>query len=110
MNAEALLFKDNKFDYNVIAHVISVVHNLNKLLEECYRVLKPNSKIFILNHFRPSNWLNHIDFKFQNIAKQLHFKSVLYIYNLKAINNFVLLKAINIGRVSYFKLLIYSKL
>jgi phosphatidylethanolamine/phosphatidyl-N-methylethanolamine N-methyltransferase len=88
MNAEALLFKDQTFDYIILSHVIAVVDNPEKLLEESYRVLKPNGKIFILNHFTPKNWLRHLDICFQFFSKKLHFKSVFYIESFDAIKKF----------------------
>lgn len=109
MNAEALLFQDQTFDYIIISHVIAVVDNPEKLLEESYRVLKPNGKIYILNHFTPKNWLRHLDNSFQSFSKIFHFKSVFYIDSLTAINKFTLLKEICFGKFSYFKLLIYCK-
>ncbi len=109
MNGESLLFQDQSFDYVVLSHVIAVVDNPEKLLEETYRVLKPNGKVFILNHFTPKNWLKHIDNSFQFVSKIFHFKSVFYINNLNAIKKFTLLKEINFGQLSYFKLLIYIK-
>ena len=55
MDGENLQFPDCYFDYVVLSHVITVVDDPEKLLEETYRVLKPNGKIFILNHFTPKN-------------------------------------------------------
>jgi phosphatidylethanolamine/phosphatidyl-N-methylethanolamine N-methyltransferase len=109
MNAEALLFQDQTFDYIVISHVIAVVDNPEKVIEESYRVLKPNGKIYILNHFTPKNWLRHLDNSFQIFSKIFHFKSVFYIESVTTINKFTLLKEICFGKFSYFKLLIYCK-
>jgi phosphatidylethanolamine/phosphatidyl-N-methylethanolamine N-methyltransferase len=109
MNGEALLFKDQTFDYVILSHVIAVVDNPEKLLEETYRVLKPNGKIFILNHFTPKNWLRHIDNSFQIVSKIFHFKSAFYLNSFTTIKKFTLIKEINLGQFSYFKLLIYSK-
>jgi phosphatidylethanolamine/phosphatidyl-N-methylethanolamine N-methyltransferase len=109
MNAETLLFKDQTFDYIILSHVITVVDNPETLLQEAYRVLKPNGKIYILNHFTPNNWLKHVDNTFQILAKSFHFKSVFYIDSLKAIKKFTLLKEICFGKFSYFKLIIYCK-
>ena len=109
MNGENLSFKDQTFDYIVLSHVITVVDNPEKLLEESFRVLKPKGKIYILNHFTPNNWLRHIDHSFQVISKLFHFKSFFQINTLTTINKFTLIKEINIDRLSYFKLLIYSK-
>ena len=109
MNGETLLFQDQTFDYVILSHVIAVVDNPEKLLEETYRVLKPNGKIFILNHFTPNNWLRHVDYSFQIVSKIFHFKSVFYINSLTTIKKFTLLKEISVGQLSYFKLLIYGK-
>jgi len=109
MNGESLSFKDQSFDYVVLSHVIAVVENPEKLLEETYRVLKPNGKIFILNHFTPNNWLKYMDHCFQSVSKIFHFKSVFHINSLTTIKRFTLLKELRFGRLSYFKLLIYNK-
>jgi phosphatidylethanolamine/phosphatidyl-N-methylethanolamine N-methyltransferase len=61
MNGEELLFPNGQFDYVVLSHVIAVVDNPEKLLEEAFRVLRPNGQMFILNHFTPNNWLKYVD-------------------------------------------------
>jgi len=109
MNAESLLFQDQTFDYIILSHVIAVVDNPEKALEESYRVLKPNGKIFILNHFTPNNWIRHLDHSILFFSKKLHFKSVFNIENFNAIKKFTLLNEICFGKFSYFKLLIYAK-
>lgn len=109
MSGENLLFKDHSFDYIILSHVIAVVNNPNTLLEESYRVLKPNGKVYILNHFTPNNWLRYIDMSFQMISKLFHFKSFFRIDSLTSIQKFTLLKTVSVDKLSYFKLLIYSK-
>ena len=109
MNGEILKFKESSFDYIIISHVIAVVDNPEKLLEEAYRVLKPNGTVYILNHFTPNNWLRYIDNSFQIISKIFHFKSVFHIDSLVTIKKFKLLKTFDFGKLSYFKLLIYYK-
>jgi len=109
MSGEQLLFPAQAFDYVVLSHVIAVVGNPEKLLEEIHRVLKPGGKILILNHFTPDNWLKLIDRSFQKVSQKFHFRSVFYIHSLSAIQKFSLLKEIRFGRLSYFKLLIYGK-
>ena len=110
MNGEDLLFPDKSFDYVILSHVIAVVDNPERLLAETFRVLKPDGKVFILNHFTPRNWLRHIDKSLQVISKIFHFKSLFYIDSLSEIKKFRLLKEISFGQLSYFKLLIYGKL
>ncbi|RZK57235.1 MAG: class I SAM-dependent methyltransferase [Pedobacter sp.] len=109
MNGEKLLFPDQTFDYVILSHVIAVVDFPEKVLEETYRVLKPDGQLFILNHFTPNNWLRHIDKVFQVFSKAFHFKSVFHIDSLTTIKKFRLLFEINFGQFSYFKLLIYKK-
>lgn len=110
MNGENLHFADATFDYVVLSHVMAVVAQPDKVLEESYRVLKPGGQVFILNHFTPNNSLRHLDSAFQRVGKLFHFRSLFYISNLKALHKFTLLKEINVGQLSYFKLLIYAKL
>ncbi len=109
MNGESLYFRDGSFDYIVLSHVIAVVDKPDKLLEEISRVLKPDGRVFILNHFTPRNWLSNIDRYFQFVSRAFHFKSLFHIESLEAIKKFRLLKEIGFGPVSYFKLLIYTK-
>ena len=109
MNGEALLFDDEKFNYVVLSHVIAVVVNPEQLLAEVARVLKPEGKVLILNHFTPNNWLGNIDRLFGLVSKLFHFKSVFYLKDLKNIDDFKLVKQVDFGFGGYFKLLIYQK-
>lgn len=109
MSGEALSFDDQHFDYVVLSHVIAVVDDAGQLLNEVYRVLKPQGHLFILNHFTPHNWLKHIDCSFALIAKSLRFKSIFHLKDLPMLEKFTLKKELNIGMASYFKILIYLK-
>src|SRR5688500_4189989 len=109
MNGETLLFPNDVFDYVVLSHVIAVVEDPEKLLEEVYRVLKPNGRVFILNHFTPRNWLRYIDKTFESISRLVFFKSLFHISNVRNIEKFKLLMEMNAGLSSYFKILVYEK-
>lgn len=109
MNGESLAFPDASFDYIVLSHVIAVVDDPEQLLAEAFRVLKPDGRMFILNHFTPNNWLKLVDRSFNLISKKLHFRSLFYINDLSALNMFSLLKEVSFGSFAYFKLLIYQK-
>lgn len=50
MDGEHLVFPDNAFDSVVLAHVLSVTSNPEKMLAEAHRVLKFGGKLFVLNH------------------------------------------------------------
>lgn len=51
-NALETPFEDHSFDHVVISHTISVVSEPNKLLREAKRLVKPDGRIIVLNHFR----------------------------------------------------------
>lgn len=109
MSGEQLTFADQSFDYVVLAHVIAVVDDPEKVLEEVFRVLKPNGKVFILNHFTPNNWLKQVDRSFDALSGAFRFRSFFRMENLSAIQKFSLLQEISFGRLAYFKLLTYGK-
>lgn len=109
MDGTALLYDNACFDYVVLAHVIAVVDDSEKLMEEVLRVLKSGGKVYILNHFTPDNWLRYVDKAFNVASGLFHFKSVFYLHDIATFRKFILLKEIPLGAVSYFKLLVYQK-
>jgi phosphatidylethanolamine/phosphatidyl-N-methylethanolamine N-methyltransferase len=109
MNGEALLFPNEDFDYVVLSHVIAVVEDRQRLLEEVHRVLKPSGKVFILNHFTPDNWLKYVDRTAERLSRLLHFRSVFPESCLNETGKFKLLSEFNAGLFSYFKILVYEK-
>ncbi len=109
MDGMALLFDNEQFDYVVLSHVIAVVDDSEKLMEEVLRVLKPGGKVYILNHFTPNNWLRYLDKSFSVVSKVFHFKSIFYLNKITAFRKLTLLKEVSLGAVSYFKLLVYQK-
>ena len=54
-DAMRLPFADDSFDHVFISHVISVVSDPIKLVQEAQRVAKPGSRIVLLNHFQSTN-------------------------------------------------------
>ena len=110
MNGENLEFPNESFDYVVLSHVIAVVENPKKVLDEVYRVLKPNGKIFILNHFTPDNALKYLDSLFAKVSALLHFRSEFPISGLVSQEKLRLLNEHDVGFFSYFKILIYEKI
>ncbi|RYY32779.1 MAG: class I SAM-dependent methyltransferase [Sphingobacteriaceae bacterium] len=109
MNGETLSFPNQQFDYVVLSHVIAVTDNPDRLLQEVYRVLKPQGRIFILNHFTPNSWLKYIDQAVEPLARAFRFKSVFRAEDLKTLQKFSLQKELSVSPASYFKLLIYQK-
>src|SRR3954452_21177419 len=54
-NALELPFADSTFDHVFISHVISVVSDPYRLVQEAQRVAKPDARIVIVNHFQSTN-------------------------------------------------------
>lgn len=54
-NALELPFADDTFDHVFISHVISVVSDPYKLVQEAQRVCKSGARIVIVNHFQSTN-------------------------------------------------------
>ena len=55
MDACDLEFEDDSFDFVVATHIISVVPEPFKVVNEMRRVAKPDGKLVIVNHFVSSN-------------------------------------------------------
>ena len=109
MNGENLSFPEACFDYVVICHVLAVTKDPDQLLKQVYKVLKPGGKLFILNHFTPGNWLKYVDRAFQPLSSLFHFRSTFYQADIHALQLFSLHQQTDLGRSSYFKLLIFCK-
>ena len=54
-DALRLPFGDDTFDHIFISHVISVVSDPIRLVQEAQRVAKPGARIVIVNHFQSTN-------------------------------------------------------
>ena len=54
-SAETLPFPDNSFDSVVVTLVLCMVDNVNSVLDEIYRVLKPGGKFYFYEHIQSSN-------------------------------------------------------
>jgi len=109
MNGEQLLFHNEAFNYVVLSHVIAVVDDPERLMLEVYRVLKPQGKVFILNHITPNNWLQYADRAFGLLSGWLHFKSVFSLGQISAISRFRLLQEVGLKPWDYFKIYIFQK-
>jgi len=54
-NALHLPFADDTFDHVFMSHVISVVSDPYRLVQEAQRVAKPDARIVVVNHFQSTN-------------------------------------------------------
>jgi demethylmenaquinone methyltransferase / 2-methoxy-6-polyprenyl-1,4-benzoquinol methylase len=93
-SAEKLPFKDNSFDYYTISFGLRNTKNLNKVLSEAYRVLKPGGRFFCLEFSKIQN--SNLNFIYQNYSKIIPLigKAVIgkkepYDYLIKSIAEFI---------------------
>ena len=57
MDALYLDFPDNSFDYIMAFHVVTVVPDPIRMMEEAQRVCRPGGRIVIVNHFTSASWI-----------------------------------------------------
>lgn len=109
MDATALGFRDNSFDYAVLSHVISTSKQSEKIISEAIRVLKIGGVLYILNHFTPNNWLKYIDLAFDPFSHFFCFKSYFRLEDINFPKELEILNTIKFGRYHYYQLLIFQK-
>ena len=93
-DAENLPFDDNTFDKLVISYGLRNLGDCKKGLQEFYRVLKPNSKVGVLEFLHPKSTLiaNLFKFYFNNILPRiasLFSNSKAYRYLPESVDNFM---------------------
>lgn len=72
MDALNLKFPDTSFDYVMAFHVVSVVPDARRLMDEMLRVSRPGGTIAIINHFRsPNRVLAKLDSLIEPITRRL---------------------------------------
>ncbi len=92
-NAEKLPFKENQFDYYTISFGIRNIDNINKALNEAYRVLKPGGHFLCLEFSKVKNDLLNNIYKtysksIPKIGKFIVGKSEPYEYLINSIEKF----------------------
>jgi len=92
-NAEKLPFKDNYFDYYTISFGIRNVDNINVVLKEAYRVLKPGGRFLCLEFSKVKNSILNKFYQtysksIPNIGKIIIGKTEPYEYLINSIKKF----------------------
>lgn len=76
MDAARLEFSDASFDYAVISHLLTVVPDPVKVMDEVHRVVKSGGKIFILNHESTGPVREKLNRKLAHFSRYLHFSAM----------------------------------
>ena len=92
-NAEKLPFNDNKFDYYTISFGLRNISNINKALDEAFRVLKPGGRLLCLEFSKVKNGVLNNFYQIYSksipkIGKIIVGKSEPYEYLINSIKEF----------------------
>lgn len=83
MDALNLTFDDAQFDYVMAFHVVSVVPDSKRLVDEIVRVAKPDATVLIVNHFRSERpWLAPMVDMLDPITRHLGWRTTLRMEDL----------------------------
>jgi len=106
MDAEALTFKDNSFDFVVALYVASVVSNIDQFLNEICRVCRPGGEVIFVNHFSSNNRaIKMIEKKIGRIHSLVGFKSDFSMDPILNHENFQILNCHKTNLFGYWKVL-----
>lgn len=78
MDGQALELADAQFDYVTAFHVVSVVPDHKKLIDEMVRVAKANATMLVVNHFRSERrWLASMVDLLNPVTRHLGWRTTL---------------------------------
>lgn len=78
MDGQALELSDAQFDYVTAFHVVSVVPDHKKLIDEMVRVSKANATMLVVNHFRSERrWLASMVDLLNPVTRHLGWRTTL---------------------------------
>lgn len=109
-DGKTIPFEDNTFDSIFSSEVFEHIFNLEEIMKELYRVLKPNGKILvtcpfaIAEHEMPNDYARYTSVGLKHLFEKNHFKVLHY---QKTGSNF---ETVMHFRVMYFRIGIMAKL
>lgn len=110
MSGENLKFEENMFDAIVLSHVISVVNDSSRLMDEVSRVVKENGKVYVLNHFTHRNIFRYFDKIMKLIGYFFFFETEFYEEKVLTHPQLSLDREIILFPFGYFKILVLRKI
>lgn len=102
-------FADGAFDRVMVSHVISVVRDPAALLRECRRVVKPDGRIVVLNHFQsPSGAVSFFEKVMNPLFVRLGWRSDLTLHECLAGQGLQVLYHFKLSAVDFWQVLVLS--
>lgn len=110
MNALALEFPDNTFDYVMAFHVVTVVPDPVRMIVEAQRVCKPGGKIVIVNHFTSDRRiLGNITQAFDPVTRWLGWRTDLKLKPFIKAADLTVEKRYKLNKTSLYTVLLCGK-
>lgn len=109
MDAARLEFSDSSFEYGVISHVLTVVPDPGKVMDEVHRVVKPGGKVFILNHESTGPVREKLNKKLAPITRLLHFSATFDMQALVDSRKFTMMHRARHGLIPSITLMVLRR-
>lgn len=107
MNAEEMTFAENQFDCVMAMHVVSVVSDPEKFINEMRRVCKPSGRIVVVNYFHdPKRAIGKASEFIAPYSKHIGFKPDFSMDELQKIENFKIEKRVPVNLFKIWDVLV----
>jgi phosphatidylethanolamine/phosphatidyl-N-methylethanolamine N-methyltransferase len=107
MNALDLKFSENLFDYVMAFHVVTVVPDPIRMIEEAKRVCKPGGKIVVVNHFTSDfPFIGSLTQALDPITRWLGWRTDLKLKPFIAMTNLSVERAYKLSKTSLYTVLV----
>ncbi|MBF0171170.1 MAG: methyltransferase domain-containing protein [Nitrospinae bacterium] len=105
MDACNLAFPDNSFDYVVATHIISVVPEPYRVIDEMRRVCKPDGQLVIVNHFVSSHpVIGMVEKKCDPFFRKLGWRMDMSLEDLIATSNLDVIRTSKLNKIDLWKI------
>ncbi len=105
MDATHLAFPDNSFDFVIATHIISVVPEPYRVIDEMRRVCKPDGQLVIVNHFVSSHpVIGLVEKKCDPFFRKLGWRLDMSLEDLVAESNLDVIRTSKLNKIDLWKI------
>lgn len=105
MDACQLAFPENSFDYVIATHIISVVPEPYRVIDEMRRVCKPDGQLVIVNHFVSSHpVIGLVEKKCDPFFRKLGWRLDMSLEDLVAESNLDIIRTSKLNKIDLWKI------